>query len=637
MSDMKHGSRPCAVAFAVALALGLSGCGGGGGGGANVRPSPTPSGDGGFTGGNVDVDAGDTLVWTDDIDGSIDLVKGGAGTLVLAGTNSYTGGTTISTGTLVASSSSLPGAITDNAALVFDQASDGTFTGAITGSGTFAKTGSGTLILDGVSSAFTGTTTVQAGTLEVGDAATPSAALGGDVTVDAGGTLRGHGTVLGNVTNDGIMWPGGSVGTLTIDGDYTQHADGSLQIDVTPTAASALQVSGNASLAGTLNLIYAPGTYTDKTYTLVQAKALSGTFGTMNASGAVPTTLDPSLAYTSTQANLVLASPTPLGRVAPYDGALYANLVHAANQVGQQDLATVLDTSLISGSACSNVTTPHPNPSTCHSGAWVQATGDSLQLDGTPGLHSTAFGLLGGVEGAVTDAFRLGVEAGVGRLNGNDAAGGNGSIDTAHAGLYAWGDAGPLVLSATLDAGESHYRVQRNTGLGHSTARPHGTSYAGGLQAAWPMRAAAWTITPKLGVLYQHQQLDGFSEVLSSSNPLASAYVITGASSRFTTVQPYAGVDFARSFRAGGVDYVPQFTLGYRYDTRNDVPGVNAFAQDGTGFALPGNAAGRGMATVGARISARAGADWTVSLDYSGVFASQLHDNALTLGITKHF
>ncbi len=311
--------------------------------------------------------------------------------------------------------------------------------------------------------------------------------------------------------------------------------------------------------------------------------------------------------------------------------------MRAANQVGQQTVGTVLDTALLPDSHCDDITAPAQNQTACRSNVWARATGDSQQLDGTPGLRSTAFGLLAGAEDEFAGAVHLGMEAGVGRINGNDALGGSGHIDTAHAGLYAYGNLGSLVLSVTASAGMANYHVQRSTGIGQSATQPDGTTYAGGAQVAWPLQSGAWTITPKAGALYQHQRLDGFSETLPNSNPLASAYAIHGEQSTYSTLQPYAGVDVSSSFQAGGVMYLPQFTVGYRYDTHQGLPSVRATSQDGTEFTLAGNPAGRGTVTVGARIHAQIDATLKVYVDYSGAFAQHLHDNALTLGVSKQF
>src|SRR3546814_16878038 len=111
-----------------------------------------------------------------------------------------------------------------------------TYDGTIAGTGGLIKTGVGTLTLNGMNT-YTGDTTVGAGTLEVGDAAHPLASLQRDVLVDAGGMLRGHGTITGIAANNGgIVRPGGSIGTFTIFVDSPQPPTGTLMNNVTPAA-----------------------------------------------------------------------------------------------------------------------------------------------------------------------------------------------------------------------------------------------------------------------------------------------------------------------------------------------------------------------------------------------------------------
>ena len=83
-----------------------------------------------------------------------------------------------------------------------------TLSGTLTGSGALALTGAGTLLLTGTATGAAGTFTVTSGELEIGSAAIPGVTYGGNVVVQAGGTLAGHGTVSGNVTNGGTVAPG---------------------------------------------------------------------------------------------------------------------------------------------------------------------------------------------------------------------------------------------------------------------------------------------------------------------------------------------------------------------------------------------------------------------------------------------
>jgi autotransporter-associated beta strand protein len=77
------------------------------------------------------------------------LTKTAAGRLTLSGANTYSGGTTIAAGTLVGTATSLQGNISNASALVFDDAAAGTFAGVISGAGTFTKSGAGNLVLSG--------------------------------------------------------------------------------------------------------------------------------------------------------------------------------------------------------------------------------------------------------------------------------------------------------------------------------------------------------------------------------------------------------------------------------------------------------------------------------------------------------
>ncbi|ECI0248634.1 AIDA autotransporter, partial [Salmonella enterica subsp. enterica] len=92
------------------------------------------------------------------ISGSGQVVKSGDETLTLSGSNTYTGGTTISGGTLVASNVDALGTgdVTDNATLELN--TGGTFDNVISGSGQVVKSGDKTLTLSGANSYTGGTT-----------------------------------------------------------------------------------------------------------------------------------------------------------------------------------------------------------------------------------------------------------------------------------------------------------------------------------------------------------------------------------------------------------------------------------------------------------------------------------------------
>ncbi|BEP55782.1 hypothetical protein GmRootV118_30260 [Variovorax sp. V118] len=115
------------------------------------------------------------------------LVKDDVGTLVLRGTSSYTGGTTVKAGVLVGDTLSLRGNIVNNAEVVFDPNLFvvGSYNGAMSGSGRLRKIGGGILLL-GSANSYTGGTFVDGGLLSTD----VTGALGsGPVSVAAPGRL----------------------------------------------------------------------------------------------------------------------------------------------------------------------------------------------------------------------------------------------------------------------------------------------------------------------------------------------------------------------------------------------------------------------------------------------------------------
>lgn len=138
----------------------------------------------------------------------------GNGTLILAGANTYTGGTVINAGTIQlgngGTSGSILGDVTvgTNGTLAFNRSDILAFNGQITGAGHVSQLGTGTTVLDGTH-AYSGTTSVQKGTLIVNGSIADSSLT----AISQGATLGGSGAI-GNLELAGILAPGNSPGTL---------------------------------------------------------------------------------------------------------------------------------------------------------------------------------------------------------------------------------------------------------------------------------------------------------------------------------------------------------------------------------------------------------------------------------------
>ncbi len=164
------------------------------------------------------------------------LTKDGPRTLTLTGNNTFTGPVYVAGGTLVGNTSSLPTAIINDARLVFDQTTDGTFNQEISGTGTLIKRGNATLTINSNNGAYAGTTEVREGTL------TGTGTLGGNVSVYAGGTIAGK---------------AGS--TFTVGG-LTLQPKGSANFDVTaPSTTALISTDSFASVGSRINITSSSG------------------------------------------------------------------------------------------------------------------------------------------------------------------------------------------------------------------------------------------------------------------------------------------------------------------------------------------------------------------------------------------
>jgi autotransporter-associated beta strand protein len=253
------------------------------------------------------------------------LIKTGNGVLTLAAANTYTGGTTISAGTLqlgdgttAAHDGSLNagGGITNNAALVFNIVGSQTYSGAISGTGTVAKLGAGTQVLSG-SNSYSGNTTVTAGKLYFNGTSTGT----GPISVASGATLGGTGSTSATATiaNGGIVEAGQTgAGSLTLGG-LLLGSTGTLNIGTVANYGStpAINVTGN----------YDPGTSTGGI-----------TINVASLTGASANTTYELIGYTGSNADNQLLSQYTLSPLPSRTGGTLTDVYNSATGTGQIDL-----------------------------------------------------------------------------------------------------------------------------------------------------------------------------------------------------------------------------------------------------------------------------------------------------------
>ena len=144
----------------------------------------------------------------------------------------------------------------------------------ISGIGGFSKAGAGILVLTGLNT-YTGDTTITGGVLRVDGSIATS-----NLTVTSGATLQGVGTV-GNTSMAGILSPGISVGTLTVNGNLNLLAGSIYRYEIDANQRGDLVVvSGRATIADSaiFKLSSAGGIDLNRLYPILQANTLTGTY-----------------------------------------------------------------------------------------------------------------------------------------------------------------------------------------------------------------------------------------------------------------------------------------------------------------------------------------------------------------------
>ncbi|EDK4675724.1 fibronectin-binding autotransporter adhesin ShdA [Salmonella enterica] len=181
------------------------------------------------------------------LSGSGSLVKTGTGELTLSGGNDYSGGTTIIGGTLTADhADSLGTGAVANSGVL--QVGEGELENTLSGSGSLVKTGTGELTLSGDNS-YSGGTTIIGGTLTADHADS----LGTGTIANSGVLQVGEGELENTLSGSGSLVKTGT-GELTLSGDNS-YSGATTITDGTLIAANVNALgSGNIDNSGTLML-----------------------------------------------------------------------------------------------------------------------------------------------------------------------------------------------------------------------------------------------------------------------------------------------------------------------------------------------------------------------------------------------
>ncbi|WP_073861158.1 autotransporter outer membrane beta-barrel domain-containing protein [Salmonella enterica] len=221
------------------------------------------------------------------VTGEGQIVKSGSDELIVTGDNNYSGGTTISGGTLTAdhADSLGTGAVANSGVL---QVGEGELENTLSGSGSLVKTGTGELTLGGDNS-YSGATTITDGTLiaaNVNALGSGNIDNSGTLILDANGAFE-----LANVTTHSGATTALAAGSTLDAGQFTQEDGSTLSIDLGAATDDAVITADSVALGGTLN-VTGIGSVTDSwtpeayTYTLIGSdSAITTDFDDLTVAG----------------------------------------------------------------------------------------------------------------------------------------------------------------------------------------------------------------------------------------------------------------------------------------------------------------------------------------------------------------
>jgi subtilase-type serine protease len=577
--------------------------------------------------------------WANDIGGPGRLTKSGIGWLRLSGDNSFNG-LTVREGVLeLTGSNSLGDTVIDGGwGFVADT---GVLANAVTVNG-------GSFIVDGLQTR-------------------------GLLTVNAGGRLGGSGTV-GTTIAGGTVAPGNSIGTLTVDGDFTSLAGSTFEVEFGEEGSSdLLQITGTANLiGGTVRALQAPGSFVlGQSYSILSATGgVNGQFAGVDSSAFSPflqfnlvygtglvgmdvvrgqalatAAMTPNQFAVATAADALdigQGLPQPLTQLFPEQAPAAFDAL--SGEVHASVSAVLVDESRHVRDVALNRAQPMLSPvadDTAGTAAWLQVTGGGGKLrdnGNATQIDSQSNGVLLGVDHGFANGWRIGALAGTGRsdmevIDRTSSA----DVDSRHLGVYVGNAWGGVKLRGGAAYARHDVDTRRTVAFPGFDDRNEAGYRADTMQAfvegGYRFGGEDWAVEPFAQFAHVEVDADRFAES-------GGAAALTGSTDEMRTNLSTVGVRLERGLRSSGQDanwLVLRGGLGWRHASGDRLAASTVAWTGGSAFTVTGAAIAESAVVADVGFGAWISPNGLLELNYSGQYDSEARDHGVSLRYSLGF
>ena len=496
-----------------------------------------------------------------------------------------------------------------------------------------------------------------------------------------GGGLAGNANLAcPTFDNAGMVSPGNSIGTITVQGDYTQQESGILEIELDDEGNNdKLNVNGTATLGGRLSILPYAGSYTDGAeYAVVAATTVSGTFASV-VDNSARFSFTPN--YSTTEVSITLVQEATFEQLAVSTrGSAVAAVFDTANPTGDmKDIVEELDSlSTVELGKAFEALTPAPQSTNIQTSASadslfsgaaedfmaegyssnienlrlaendISASSDvapTLTTLGNKGLsiHARTFyehaeqgksstrtaydyrtnGFSIGVDKWLNSRWVVGFSSGYVNTHVNSDPSSDDRIDGARLGLYAGRFSENWFVNAVVSAGFDWHDTERRIRFGaiNRTAKADYKSHSlsGRISGGYDFKRGDWKFGPTAMLQVSHIDVDSFSE------KGAAALNLSVSDRDVTSVRSEIGARVSRTFAQSWGSITPELHIRWQHEFKEDTDGISSTLQGNptTAFTTQSGGAIEDSLLTSLGINAKIGERTSVFVRYDATFGEE--------------